>query len=227
MSRRNCKIIMGIETSCDDTAIAIVNSKKEILSNVVINQNTNLTKYGGIVPEIAARDHLTNIEYAVQEALEKWQPIKQDFKHLQLHMIGKLQSNKVKFVVGLFDYIHSLDSLKLAKKISEEQKKFKKKLKIFIQINIGNESQKSGIDQAELNEFHKICINELELDIIGLMCLPPQNGDTKKYFSKMKSLAERIDVKELSMGMSNDYLEAAKYGATYLRIGSKIFGNRN
>lgn len=166
-------------------------------------------------------------ENKVQEALEKWQPIKQDFKHLQLHMIGKLQSNKVKFVVGLFDYIHSLDSLKLAKKISEEQKKFKKKLKIFIQINIGNESQKSGIDEAELNEFHKICINELELDIIGLMCLPPQNGDTKKYFSKMKNLAERIDVKELSMGMSNDYLEASKYGATYLRIGSKIFGNRN
>ena len=166
-------------------------------------------------------------ENKVQEAIEKWQEIKQDFKHLQLHMIGKLQSNKVKFVVPLFDYIHSLDSLKLAKKIAEEQNKIKKRLKIFIQINIGNEEQKNGIDEGDLEEFYKKCVNELELDIVGLMCLPPKDGNTKEYFIKMKNLAQKINVKELSMGMSNDYLDAAKHGATYLRIGSKVFGNRN
>ena len=166
-------------------------------------------------------------ENKVQEAIEKWQEIKQDFKHLQLHMIGKLQSNKVKFVVPLFDYIHSLDSLKLAKKIAEEQNKIKKKLKIFIQINIGNEEQKSGIDEGDLEEFYKKCVNELELNIVGLMCLPPKDNNTKEYFIKMKNLAQKINVKELSMGMSNDYLDAAKHGATYLRIGSKVFGNRN
>ena len=166
-------------------------------------------------------------ENKVQEAIEKWQEIKQDFKHLQLHMIGKLQSNKVKFVVPLFDYIHSLDSLKLAKKIAEEQDKIKKRLKIFIQINIGNEEQKSGIDEGDLEEFYKKCVNELELNIVGLMCLPPKDDNIKEYFIKMKNLAQKINVKELSMGMSNDYLDAAKHGATYLRIGSKIFGNRN
>ena len=166
-------------------------------------------------------------ENKVQESIEKWQEVKKDFKHLQLHMIGKLQTNKVKFVVPLFDYIHSLDSLKLAKKISEEQNKIKKRLKIFIQINIGNEEQKNGIDEADLNEFYKSCVNELELDIIGLMCLPPKNDNTKEYFVKMKNLAQKINVKELSMGMSKDYLEASKHGATYIRIGSKIFGNRN
>ena len=166
-------------------------------------------------------------ENKVQEAIEKWQEIKQDFKHLQLHMIGKLQSNKVKFVVPLFDYIHSLDSLKLAKKIAVEQNKIKKRLKIFIQINIGNEEQKSGIDEGDLEEFYKKCANELELNIVGLMCLPPKNNNTKEYFIKMKNLAQKINVKELSMGMSNDYLDAAKHGATYLRIGSKVFGNRN
>jgi pyridoxal phosphate enzyme (YggS family) len=166
-------------------------------------------------------------ENKVQEAIEKWQEIKQDFKNLQLHMIGKLQSNKVKFVVPLFDYIHSLDSLKLAKKIAEEQNKIKKRLKIFIQINIANEEQKSGIDEGDLEEFYKKCVNELELDIVGLMCLPPKNDNTKEYFIKMKNLAQKINIKELSMGMSNDYLDAAKHGSTYLRIGSKIFGNRN
>ena len=165
-------------------------------------------------------------ENKVQEAIEKWQEIKQDFKHLQLHMIGKLQSNKVKFVVPLFDYIHSLDSLKLAKKIAEEQDKIKKKLKIFIQINIGNEEQKNGINEADLNEFYKICVNELGLDIVGLMCLPPKKNESKEYFLKMKSLAKNLNVQELSMGMSNDYIDATNNGATFLRIGTKIFGNR-
>ena len=165
-------------------------------------------------------------ENKVQEALEKWTDIKQSFNHIQLHMIGKLQSNKVKFVVPLFDYIHSLDSLKLAEKISAEQKKINKKLKIFIQINIGNEDQKSGINEDQLENFYKNCVHKLNLDIIGLMCLPPKNEDTKNYFLKMKNLAKKIEVNELSMGMSNDYLDAAKTGSTFLRIGSKIFGKR-
>ena len=165
-------------------------------------------------------------ENKVQEALEKWTDIKKDFKHIQLHMIGKLQTNKVKFVVPLFDYIHSLDSLKLAEKISSEQKKINKKLKIFIQINIGNEDQKSGISEDQLVDFHKKCVLDLNLDIIGLMCLPPKDEDNKKYFLKMKSLSEKLEVNELSMGMSNDYLKAAKTGSTFLRIGSKIFGQR-
>ncbi len=165
-------------------------------------------------------------ENKVQEALEKWTDIKKDFKHIQLHMIGKLQSNKVKFVVPLFDYIHSLDNLKLAEKISNEQKKINKKLKIFIQINISNEDQKNGICEDQLENFHKKCVQDLNLDIIGLMCLPPKDEDTKNYFLKMKNLAKKIEVNELSMGMSNDYLEAAKLGSTFLRIGSKIFGQR-
>ena len=165
-------------------------------------------------------------ENKVQEALEKWTDIKQSFNHIQLHMIGKLQTNKVKFVVPLFDYIHSLDSLKLAEKISAEQKKINKRLKIFIQINIGNEDQKSGINEDQLENFYKNCVHQLNLDIIGLMCLPPKNEDTKNYFLKMKNLAKKIEVNELSMGMSNDYLEAAKTGSTFLRIGSKIFGQR-
>jgi len=171
--------------------------------------------------------HIHFGENKVQEAIEKWQKIKKEFNHLQLHMIGKLQTNKVKFAVPLFDYIHSLDSLKLAKKISQEQNKIKKKLKIFIQINIGNEEQKNGIYQADLNEFYNSCVNELGLDIIGLMCLPPKEDGSKKYFLKMKNLAKNLDIQELSMGMSNDYLDAANNGSTFLRIGTKIFGKRS
>ena len=142
-------------------------------------------------------------------------------------MIGKLQTNKVKFVVPLFDYIHSLDNYKLAKKISDEQKKNNKKLKIFIQINIGNESQKSGIVSSELSEFYNYCVDELDLNIIGVMCLPPNEDKGDFYFEKMKELVKKISLNELSMGMSNDYLPAFNSGATFLRIGSKIFGNRN
>ena len=166
-------------------------------------------------------------ENKVQESLEKWTDIKKDFKHIQLHMLGKLQTNKVKFVIPLFDYIHSLDSLKLAQKISTEQNKFNKKLKIFIQINIGNEEQKNGINENDLEIFYRKCINELNLDIVGLMCLPPKNRDAMNYFKRMQDLAKKININELSMGMSNDYLDASLSGATFLRIGSKIFGERN
>lgn len=165
-------------------------------------------------------------ENKVQEATEKWTSIKNDFTNIKLHMIGKLQTNKVKYVIPLFDYIHSLDSLKLANKISIEQKKLKKKLKIFIQINIGAEDQKSGIKKKDLLDFYEICTKKLDLDIIGLMCLPPNNENSRKYFFEMKELANKIAVKELSMGMSNDFLEASIQGATFVRIGSGIFGSR-
>ena len=166
-------------------------------------------------------------ENKVQEAVDKWTDIKNNFNDIKLHMIGKLQTNKVKFVIPLFDYIHSLDSIKLAKKISEEQVKKNKKLKIFIQVNLGNDDQKSGINPAELKDFYQLCIGDLDLDIIGLMCLPPKDNDSSEYFIQMKKLAENIKTINLSMGMSNDYSKAAENGATFLRIGSKIFGKRD
>jgi pyridoxal phosphate enzyme (YggS family) len=166
-------------------------------------------------------------ENKVQEALDKWTDIKNKFSNVKLHMIGKLQTNKVKFAIPLFDYIHSLDSIKLAKKISEEQTKKNKRIKIFIQVNIGNEDQKSGIDCSEIKNFYKICVEDLDLDIIGLMCLPPKNNNSSEYFIKMQEFAKDISTTDLSMGMSNDYIKAAKNGATFLRIGSKIFGKRD
>ncbi len=171
--------------------------------------------------------HLHYGENKVQEALEKWNEIKKEAKNIKLHMIGKLQTNKVKFVIPLFDYIHSLDNLKLAQKIALEQKKNNKKLKIFIQVNIGNENQKSGIHQNEVMNFYKKCINDLNLDIVGLMCIPPLKGDKNEYFKLMNDLNKSIGLDELSMGMSSDYLEAVFHGATYVRIGSKIFGERS
>ena len=166
-------------------------------------------------------------ENKVQEAVDKWSDIKKLNKNLKLHMIGKLQTNKVKYVVPLFDYIHSLDNIKLAEKIASEQIKKNKNLKIFIQVNIGNESQKSGINISELKNFYEKCTQELNLNVVGLMCLPPQNGTVINYFNEMVELKKTLNVEELSMGMSEDYLEAVACGATYIRIGSKIFGNRS
>ena len=165
-------------------------------------------------------------ENKVQEALEKWTTIKDNFNHIKLHMIGGLQTNKVKNVIKLFDYIHSLDSLRLAEKISIEQKKINKSLKIFIQVNIGEEDQKLGIEIKNLENFYEICVKKLDLDIIGLMCLPPKNKDNTEYFSKMKDLASKIGVKQLSMGMSADYIQASNLGSTFIRVGSNIFGER-
>ena len=165
-------------------------------------------------------------ENKVQEALEKWTEIKDQNKNLKLHFVGKLQTNKVKFILPLFDYIHSLDNLKLAEKIARQQEKVNFKPKIFIQINIGNEKQKSGISVNELDEFKSICLNDLKLDIIGLMCLPPNDEKTEEYFIKMKHLNLKYKLEQLSMGMSNDYKLAIKNGSTFLRIGSKIFGDR-
>jgi len=165
-------------------------------------------------------------ENKVQEALEKWTDIKKEHKNIKLHLIGGLQTNKVKNAVRIFDYIHSLDSKKLADKISYQQKKENVETKIFIQINIGKEKQKSGILEEELSDFYDYCKN-LNLNIIGLMCIPPLNEDSIKYFEKMQELNKKIGLNELSMGMSADYLNAIKFGATYVRVGSDIFGQRD
>jgi len=164
-------------------------------------------------------------ENKVQEAINKWSDVKTNNKSIKLHLIGKLQTNKVKLAVKFFDFIHSLDSEKLAKKIVDEQKKQNLRPKIFIQINIGNEKQKSGIMKNNIKEFYNYC-KSLDLDIIGTMCLPPFNEDSEEYFAEMKILNENLKLKELSMGMSSDYLNAIKYNSSYLRIGSNIFGHR-
>ena len=169
--------------------------------------------------------HIDFGENKVQEAVEKWTDIKKEKSELKIHLVGRLQTNKVKFALKVFDYIHSLDSKKLAVKISEEQAKHKVKPKIFIQINIGDESQKGGIRVDELEEFYNYCM-ELELEIIGTMCLPPISDEPEKYFSRMNYLNKKLNFKESSMGMSSDYLEAIQYNATYLRIGTSIFGER-
>ena len=162
-------------------------------------------------------------ENKVQEALEKWSEIKND--KIKLHLVGKLQTNKVKIALKIFDFIHSLDNLKLANKISEEQKKYINKPKIFIQINIGNENQKSGVSIDNLNDFYKQC-QTLDLNIVGTMCLPPMNLDPRFFFSEMKKINLSLNLRELSMGMSSDYIEAIEFHSTYLRIGSNIFGKR-
>ncbi len=164
-------------------------------------------------------------ENKVQEALEKWMDIKLVNKNLSLHLVGRLQSNKTKLALKLFDFIHSLDSEKLANKISEEQKKIKKKPKLFIQVNIGNEDQKSGIDPHNLKSFYKYCISK-DLHVIGTMCLPPIADDPEKYFMRMNYLNKDLGLNELSMGMSADYIAAIENNATYIRVGSKIFGER-
>ena len=164
-------------------------------------------------------------ENKVQEAIEKWTDIKTKNNKLSLHLVGKLQSNKTKLALKIFDYIHSLDSEKLANKISEEQKKIDKKPKLFIQVNIGNEVQKSGIDPNKLKSFYKHCLDK-DLDVIGTMCLPPISEDPEKYFMRMNYLNKDLGLNELSMGMSADYMTAIENNATYIRVGSKIFGER-
>ena len=179
-----------------------------------------------VIKPLIEHGHLHYGENKVQEAVRKWTEIKKNKEDLKLHMIGKLQSNKVKYVVPLFDYIHSLDNLKLAEKISSEQKKINRRLKIFIQVNIGDEDQKNGIHKDQVTQFFKKCINDFNLDIIGLMCIPPVNKDISAYFSSMNELNNSLGLNQLSMGMSSDYLKAREHGATFVRIGSKIFGTR-
>ena len=164
-------------------------------------------------------------ENKVQEAVEKWTDVKSKNKNISLHLVGKLQSNKIKLALKIFDYIHSLDSEKLANKISEEQKKIKKKPKLFIQVNIGNEDQKSGIDPHNLKSFYRYCLDK-DLEVIGTMCLPPASEEPEKYFMRMNYLNKEIGLNELSMGMSADYVSAIENNSTYIRIGTKIFGDR-
>ena len=169
--------------------------------------------------------HLEYGENKVQEAIDKWSEIKIKKPEILLHLIGRLQTNKVKFAIKIFDYIHSVDSTKLAKKIYDEQIKQNKKVKIFIQVNIGSEEQKSGVNIHEIDELLNFC-KELKLNVIGLMCIPPANQKSNKYFEKLKFLNDNLNLQHISMGMSSDYLEAVANDATYLRIGSSIFGKR-
>jgi len=164
-------------------------------------------------------------ENKVQEALDKWTDVKLINQNIKLHLIGGLQTNKVKFAIRLFDYIHSIDSEKLAKKIADEQKKQNKKVKIFLQVNIGSEIQKFGVDKSRLGDLYSFC-KSIELDVVGLMCIPPVGEPSTKYFKEMNDLNQSLNLDYLSMGMSSDYLEAVKNNSTHLRIGSSIFGSR-
>ena len=213
----------------------IISIKKEIQEKIIEG------KLGNYKPTIVAISKTFSIdkilplinyghdhfgENKVQEALEKWNQVKETNPKIKLHMVGKLQTNKVKNALKIFDYIHSLDSIKLAEKIANEQKKLETKPKLFIQINIGKESQKSGIDSEKVFDFYKTC-KKMDLNIIGTMCLPPENQDSDIFFSEMKNLNNNLNLNELSMGMSHDYINAIEHSATYIRIGSKIFGNRS
>ena len=212
----------------------IVERYNKIKSNIEkISNNTSRTIVA--VSKTFSLDHIMPLidhghihygENKVQEAESKWSEIKNRKKDLKLHMIGKLQSNKAKKAVQIFDYIHSLDSQKLADILAKNQQSINKSIKYFIQVNIGNEIQKSGIEIDKLEIFYKTCTENLGLNIIGLMCLPPKNMVDNKYFELMKKSSNNLKLKNLSMGMSSDYLSAYKSGATYLRIGSKIFGER-
>ena len=213
----------------------LLNIKEKV--KVKFETNKNILK----LPEIIAvsktfkMDHIQHVleqghmhfgENKVQEAVEKWTLLKDKNKEINLHLIGKLQTNKVKLAIKLFDFIHSLDSVKLANKISKLQNELNIKTKLFIQVNIGNEDQKSGVSVDEVMDFHNYC-KSLDLDIIGLMCIPPINEDTRKYFTQMNNLNSKLGLKELSMGMSSDYLDAIENNATFIRIGSSIFGERS
>ena len=194
--------------------------KEDLIPNIIaVSKNFKLPD---ILPLIEF-GHIHFGENKVQEAIDKWSKVKLENNKIQLHLIGKLQTNKVKFAVEIFDYIHSLDSIKLAKKISDEQTKKSKRIKIFIQVNLGNEIQKAGVSVNGLKELYNYSLN-LNLDIIGLMCIPPANENPQQYFNKMKFLSNNLGLKELSMGMSADYIQAVENNSTFIRVGSSIFG---
>ena len=200
-------------------------NKLNIDNNSKIIAVSKTFKINKILPLIE-HGHIDYGENKVQEAIEKWTEIKRINSKIRLHMIGKLQTNKVKFAVKIFDYIHSVDNEKLAKKIADEQNKINKKIKIFLQVNIGDENQKSGINKNDVNQLVYYC-KEIGLDLIGLMCIPPLVIDPEVYFEEMNKLNKNLNFSELSMGMSSDFLKAAKYNSTYVRIGSSIFGQRS
>jgi len=216
-----------------NTVQNIIDIENEIKLNLRDSNIVNLPKIIAVSKTFKIDKILPLIDYGhidfgenkIQEAVDKWTEIKSKNTNIKLHMIGKLQTNKVKFAVKLFDYIHSVDSEKLAKKIADEQKKINKKIKIFIQVNIGNEGQKSGINKTELTDLVLYC-KKINLDVIGLMCIPPADEDSSTYFKEIYLLNNSFDFTELSMGMSSDYIVASKNFASYLRIGSSIFGKR-
>ena len=208
-----------------DNHIKVYLNKLNINNNPKIVAVSKTFKIDKILPLIE-HGHMDYGENKVQEAVEKWTEIKKKNSHVRLHMIGKLQTNKVKFAVQIFDYIHSVDSEKLAKKIADEQKKINKKIKIFLQVNIGNENQKSGVNKNDVSQLVSYC-KEIDLDLVGLMCIPPANMDSENYFKDMNKLNKALNLNELSMGMSSDFLKAAKHFSTYVRIGSSIFGQRS
>ena len=212
--------LISIQSSINSKLLNLKN-KKRIPKIIAVSKTFKLDH---ILP-LVEYGHLDYGENKVQEAIEKWTDVKIKNDKINLHLIGKLQTNKVKFAVKIFDYIHSLDNEKLAKKISEEQEKQNIKPKIFIQINLGEEVQKSGIVKENLLDFYKYT-KDLNLNVIGLMCIPPFGEDSSRFFSQMSELNEIINLNELSMGMSSDYLSALEYNSTYLRIGSNIFGQR-
>ena len=211
--------------------IDIEENIKSHLSDLKINNQTKIIavsktfKVDKILPLIQ-HGHVDFGENKVQEAVDKWTNLKGENPNLRLHMIGRLQTNKVKYAVKLFDYIHSVDNEKLARKIAEEDKKINKKTKVFIQVNIGEEEQKSGVSKVDLHKLVSYC-KEVKLDVIGLMCIPPFDMNSTIYFKEMNKLNKDFGFSELSMGMSSDYLKASEYSATYLRIGSNIFGQRS
>ena len=208
-------IISLIKQKLEDQKITKIPKIIAVSKTFSIEKINPLVEYG----------HLDFGENKVQEALNKWSKIKQQKSEINLHLIGKLQTNKVKFALKIFDYIHSVDSKKLAKKIADEQIKQNKKVKLFLQVNIGNEDQKSGIAKKELDNLYNYCKN-LKLDVIGLMCIPPLNQEPSQYFKETDLLNKELNLTELSMGMSSDFLQAIDNCSTYLRIGSGIFGSR-
>ena len=211
----------------------LINIKDNIKSNLPNQKNQKLPKIIAVSKTFGMDKILPLIEYGhldfgenkVQEAIEKWSEIKLSNNNIKLHLVGGLQTNKVKLAVKLFDYIHSVDSERLAKKIFDEQQKQKKKVRIFIQVNIGSEKQKFGVEKLSVSKLYSYC-KTLDLEVMGLMCIPPLNEPPEIFFKEMNELNKKLNLKELSMGMSSDYLKAIKNSATYVRIGSNIFGPR-
>tara|TARA_B110000438_G_scaffold256211_1_gene263545 strand:- start:557 stop:1225 length:669 start_codon:yes stop_codon:yes gene_type:complete len=200
--------------------------QKQLKSNptiIVISKTFSLEK----IKPLLDNGHIHFGENKIQEAESKWTEIINNNKNLQLHMVGRLQSNKAKKAVKLFNFIHSLDSEKLALKLSQSEKELNKKIKLFVQVNLGEESQKTGVDFKDLHNFYNYCSNDLQLNIVGLMCLPPVNLNSDKFFKILKSSAEKLNLKELSIGMSSDFEKAIINGSTYLRLGTAILGDRN
>jgi len=210
--------------------ISIENKIKSNLEDLKINNLPKIIavsktfKLDKILP-LVDHGHIDFGENKIQEAIEKWTDIKEKNSYIQLHMIGKLQTNKVKLALKLFDYIHSVDTEKLAKKIADEQEKINKKIKIFIQVNIGKENQKTGIDKDRVSDLVIYC-KKINLNVVGLMCIPPVDQDPTIYFKEIFLINKKFNFSDLSMGMSSDYMQATQNGATYLRIGSSIFGKR-